>query len=297
MGRMPRIVWGRSVAGALTLACAFALMPRPAAGEDFDRTFAVRPGTGLDVRLFGGEVIVRASDRGTVRIRATHFKTDSIDARLAGSTLAVRARAKVGSPHAIDLAIDVPSWMPVTIAGTYVDVSVSGSRASVSAETVRGDVRVTGGKGGIVLKTIEGEVTLEDAAGRASLTAVNNGIRVRGFEGDLVAVTVNGAVRLDAVRSPSVDVGTVGGDISWTGPTTPSGRYQFATHTGDIDVSLGRDPSATVSVRLFDGQFRSAFAGEHSEAPEGRKRFTVNLGDGAARLDVETFRGTISLRR
>jgi len=286
----------RRAAGVLLLGCAFAAMPGRAAGEEFDRTFAVRPGTGLDVRLFGGEVVVRASDRDTVRIRATHFRTDEIDARVAGSTLAVRAKAKVGSPHAIDLAIDVPSWMPVAIAGTYVDVSVSGTRASVSAETVRGDVRVTGGRGGIVLKAIEGDVTLEDASGRASLTAVNNGIRVRGFEGELVAVTVNGAVTLDAVRSPSVDVGTVGGDISWTGPTSPSGRYQFATHTGDIDVSLGRDPSAMVSVRLFDGQFRSVFAGS-ADARPGRRRFTLNLGGGAARVDVETFRGTISLRQ
>jgi hypothetical protein len=287
----------RRAAAMLLVACLCGVLaPRGAAGEAFDRSFTVRPGTRLDVRLFGGEVVVRAWEQDRVRLRATHFRTDAIETRLEGSTLAVRPRAKVGSPHAIDLTIDVPSWMAVSVSGTYVDVSVTGSRADISVETVRGDVHVSGASGVISLKAIEGEVTLDQAAGRATLTAVNNGIRVGRFEGELVASTVNGAVTLEDVRSASVDVGTMGGDISWNGPMTASGRYQFATHTGDIDVALGREPSAAVSVRLFDGQFRSAYAVKTPDAGEKRKRFTFVLGGGASHLDLETFRGTISLR-
>ncbi len=287
----------RTAAAIILIACAGGLFAaRSAAGAEFNRSFAVRPGTRLDVRLFGGEVIVHAWEQDRVRLRATHFTTDTIDARIDGSTLAIRARAKVGSPHAIDLTIDVPSWMALSVSGTYVDVSVTGSRADVSVDTVRGDVHVTGTAGAISLKTIEGDVTLEKAAGRATLTAVNNGIRVVGFDGELVASTVNGAATLEAVRSASVEVGTVGGDISWNGPMNPSGRYQFATHTGDIDVSLGRDPSAAVSVRAFDGQFRSAYPVKTPEAGGQRKRFTFVLGSGTAHLELETFRGTISLR-
>jgi hypothetical protein len=74
------------------------------------------------------------------------------------------------------------------------------------------------------------------------------------------------------------------------------GRYLFATHNGDIDITLpGRD-DATVSVRAFDGQFRSSLPVKLPDEGARRRRFSFVLGSGAARLDLETFRGTISLR-
>lgn len=274
---------------------AILLLAAPAAAEDYDKSFPAPAGTRLQVRLFGGEVVVRAGDRNSVRLRATHFRTDSIEVQRQGSVLSVRARSRVGPPHAIDVTLEVPAWMPLSIAGTYLDITIAGSRASVSAETVRGDVRLNGGAGSISLKSIEGEVILEGAQGHTTLTAVNNGIRVKGLDGDLVAETVNGSVSLDGVRSRSVDVGTVSGDISWTGALRAAGRYQFATHGGDIDITLDAHPDATVAVRAFEGRFHSGYPAAGQPGGEGTRRRFV-LGAGSARLDLETFRGTISVR-
>jgi len=282
---------------ALLFLCGCFMVATAAAGAEFDRTVAATPGSRLDVRLYGGEVIVRAWDRNQVRVRATHFRTDEIDLRRIGQVVQFRAHSRVGSPHAIDVQIDVPVWMGVAIAGTYVDVSVSGTRATVKAETVRGDVAVKGGAGHIALKSIEGDVVLDGGEGRAELSAVNNGVRVTGWKGDLFAETVNGSVTLESVQSTSVEVGTVGGDIRWDGPMTSQGHYQFATHDGDIDVTLGERDNAAVSVRSFDGRFRSAFPVKVPDEPARSRRFTFVLGTGAARLDLETFLGTISLRR
>lgn len=267
----------------------------PAAAAEFDRVVPVQPATKLDVRLFGGEVVVRGWNRNEVRVRATHFRTDVIELTSAGRALSVRARARVGAPHAIDLTLDVPAWMAVSVAGTYVDVVVAGTRAPVSAETVRGDVRVSGGRDRLTLKTIEGRVSLEDAEGVATLTSANNDIRVARFTGDVVATAVNGSVKFEQVVSRSVDAGTVDGDISWDGALAPGGHYQFATHGGDVDVVLQGTPGATVTVRAFDGRFSSLLA------PPGsgpwRRRSSFVLGAGASRLDLETFRGTMTLRR
>ncbi len=281
----------------LLLLCACLMVAAATAGAEFDRTIAAPRGSRLDVRLYGGEVIVRAWDRNDVRVRATHFRTDEIDLRLIGRIVQVRARARVGAPHAIDVEIDVPAWMDVAVAGTYVDVSVSGTRAAVKAETARGDVTVKGGAGNIALKSIEGDVVLEGGEGRADLSAVNNGVRVTGWKGDVFAETVNGGVTLQNLESASVEVGTVGGDIRWDGPMASQGRYQFATHDGDIDVTVGDRDNATVSVRSFEGHFRSALPVKVPDEGARRRRFSFVLGTGAARLDLETFRGTISLRR
>jgi DUF4097 and DUF4098 domain-containing protein YvlB len=178
-----------------------------------------------------------------------------------------------------------------------VDVTVNGVRSSITAATVRGDIRVKGGSGSVTLKSLEGDVLLEDAEGRATLTAVNNEIRVNGLSGDLLAETVNGSVRLQGVRARSVSVGTVGGDIAWSGPLEDAARCQFATHAGDIDVTLDARPNATVAVRAFEGAFNSSYAAPRPPDGAQSKRFRFVLGSGAAQLELETFRGTISLRR
>ena len=271
---------------------------RPVAGaSEFDRTVPVRPGMRLDVRLFGGEIIVRAWDRDMVRVRATHFSTDTIDVRTEGPAVAVRARARSGTPHAIDFVIDVPDWMAVSLAGTYLDIRVDGTRADVSAETVRGDVRVTGGEGRLVLKSVEGEVVIERGRGRAEVRSVNNAVRVLGMEGDLVAETVSGSVKMQGVDGRSVVVSTMSGDISWDGPLAPSGRYQFATHDGDLDVTLPDTAAANVSVRSFDGEVHTTFPVKLPDGTSGRKRFGFALGNGGPVLELETFTGTISIRK
>lgn len=281
----------------LLLVSAGLLMATGARAEDFDRTVRVAPGTTLDLRLYGGTVTVRGWDRDAVRTRATHFRTDAIDVRTAGAAVVVRAQARLGRPHAIDFDIDVPTWMSVAITGTYLDITVAGTRASVTAETVRGDVRVTGGAGTLTLKSIEGQVSLEGGEGRADLVAVNNGVRVNGWKGDLLVETVNGGVTMRGVQSTAVEVGTVGGDVSWNGSMSDQGRYQFATHNGDIDVALSEGDNAAVSVRAFEGRFSSAFPVKMPDARALRRRYTFVLGTGAAHLDLETFGGTISLRR
>jgi hypothetical protein len=286
------------MATLLLLGCACGLRAaRGAAAAEFDRVVPVTPGTRLDLRLFGGGVVVRTWNRDAVRVRATHFTTDAIDVTTANGAVVVRAHAEVGPPHAIDVTVEVPRWMPLVIAGTYIDIAVTGSRASVSAETVRGDVRVTGGVGRISLKSLKGVVVLEGAEGNASLTSVNDAIHVNRLVGDLVATTVNGSVSLDRVESRSIDVGTVDGDIRWNGTTAAAGHYQFATHGGDIDVTLAGRADAAVSVRPFDGQFRTTYPVKVPGGSAGNKPFGFVLGPGSARLELETFRGTISLRR
>ncbi len=265
-------------------------------GADFDRTFAAARGTRLEVRLFGGEVVVRGWDRDAVRVRAVHFSTDVIDVRSGGPVFRVGAHALRGLAHAIDFQIDVPAWMAVDLSGTYLEISVEGTRADITAETVRGDVNVKGGAGILLLKSVEGEIVLDQAQGRATLSSVNNGIRVTGLRGALLADSVSGTVRLQGIASSSVEVSTVSGDIRWDGEMAAGGKYQFGTHDGDVDVMLADPTNATVSVRPFNGRFRTMFPLKVPEEAGRRQRFSLVLGTGAARLDLETFSGTITLR-
>jgi hypothetical protein len=273
------------------------LVAGSAGAEQFDRTVPASRDTNLKVRLFGGQVIVHAWDKDAVRVRATHFATDQIEVRAEGRTIGVGARARLGTPHAIDFTIDVPAWMAIDLAGTYLDISVEGTRAAISAQTVRGDIEVKGGAGTIVLKSVEGEVVLEGALGRAELSSTNNGVRVTALDGDLLAETVSGSVTLRGVAASRVDVSTMSGDIDWDGTMKEGGQYLFATHDGDMDVRLAERASATILVRAFEGDVRSTFPLQLPDAAARRKGFTFVLGSGASRVELETFRGVITLRR
>jgi DUF4097 and DUF4098 domain-containing protein YvlB len=289
---MPQVLRLRNV--ALLSALLLAACPWPGRAAEFNRTLPVAPGMRLDVRVFGGEVVVRAWERNEVRVRASHFSSDEIELQADGRAVQVRARTRAGAPHGIDLDIDVPSWMAIGVAGPYVDVVVNGIRADVTVETVRGDIRVQGGDGTIALSTIEGQVVLENARGHARLRAANDGIRVTGFEGALNAETVNGSVRLRQVAAPDVDVSTMGGDILWEGPLSVDGRYQLVTHSGDIDVTVSSSTSATIIVHAPDGHVHSQFPQPLRADPDHRA--TLVLGSGRSQLGLESFNGIISLR-
>jgi DUF4097 and DUF4098 domain-containing protein YvlB len=92
-----------------------------------------------------------------------------------------------------------------------------------------------------------------------------------------------------------VDANTVNGDISYEGTIRPNGRYRLATHNGDVTVVVPDGADALVSVSTFQGDFASDFPITLRE--RHGKRFEFTLGKGSARLELESFQGTIELRR
>ena len=285
--------------GALVLSLCLLIPAAPGvagAGERVTKVVPVSRGARLEVRIYGGEVVLRGGARDEVRVRAERFGTDELLVNRNGDVLEIGVRHDRGPAHAIDLELDVPEWMPLSVKGTYLDISATGSHAGVVAESVRGDIRLRDCTGSLKVSAVDGSVNVEASGGQAEIHAVNNEVRVTGFRGALTVDSVNGAVTLKRVESSAVTVGTMGGAIDWDSPLASGGRYQFATHEGDIDLRLGTEASAAVSVRLFDGQFRSDFATGLAPDATRKKRFSFRLGSAAATLDLETFRGVVSLR-
>jgi DUF4097 and DUF4098 domain-containing protein YvlB len=262
-----------------------------------DQTVQVSKGTKLDVNNFAGDVIIKVWDRDAVRVEVTHSDRESVDIKQAEQTVTIRSRsARGGPPRSLDYAISVPSWMAVSVSGNYADVTMEGVGGDVSVETTRGDVIVRGGSGFVSLKSVQGEVTLEKAKGRIEVRAVNEGIRLADISGDLSAESTNGSIILDRIDSANVDLYTVNGNISYDGPIKEKGLYRLTTHNGLIAIAIPERVNATLVARTYNGSFRSSFP-IGGDPGERRKRFTVSLGNGSARVELESFGGTIALRR
>lgn len=276
---------------ATIVAAALTFSPRT------DTTLTVTPTEArLVVENFTGDVVIGTWSKNALRIEADHSSRSVVEIERDGSTFTVKPRTRSGAPTTVDFHITVPAAMAIVINGVYADVNVEGTRGDVSVETVRGDVSVTGGAGHIALKSVEGDVALEKGRGRAELSSVNSGVTVKGLDGDLTAETVNGEIVLEDVRGASVEASTVNGDVLYDGELRDGGHYQFTTHNGDITVALSAQPSASVSVTTYSGDFDSSFPVKVVSSHHNRRmRFT--LGSGAAELELESFQGAIRLEQ
>ena len=262
-----------------------------------DTTFAVKQGTRLEVDNFGGSVTVHAWGRDAVKLEANRPNQSRIEVSEDEGVLSLRSIGRMGVPGTIEYTLQVPRWMELRIAGVMNDVSVDGVEAPLKIGTVKGDVAVRGGKEFLELQTVQGVVKVEHARGRVTASSVNEGITLDDVEGEIQAETVNGLVRLVRVRSRQVDCSSVNGSLEYEGEIQDGGHYSFTTHNGDITVVLPGKPSADISVSTFNGGFESGFPVTLSRGTHHSRRFRFTLGSGGADLELESFQGTIRLRR
>lgn len=264
--------------------------------QDTDTTFAVMRGARLDVEDFSGDVVIEVWSRDAVRIQADHGVRDRIAIQTAGSVVSVRAESRRGMPHSVDYRIQVPAWMRINVNGVNSEITVNGVEGDVTAHTVNGDVNVRGGSGNVSLHSVNGDVSLARARGRIQAESVNGDVDLADLTGDVTAETTSGDVRLVRVDGSTVQASTVSGDVDFSGPIRDQGRYRFATHSGDVTVTVQDGANVTVSVATFSGEFESEFPLTLT-GPQRGKRFQFTIGTGSARLEVESFSGTITLRR
>ena len=296
-----------ALAAALaTPAAAQTAAPPPASRSKTDQTVAVQKNMRLSVDNFAGSITVRTWEKDAVRVEAEHSLRDRVNIRPTEAVLRVSTSSERGPSRTVDFTLTVPRWLPLNLNGTYVDIDLDGMQGEVTAETVGGDVRLKGGAGTVTLKSVEGIIEVDGSKGRMTLNTVNEGVFVRDAAGEILAETVNGDLTLERIDSSSVDVATVNGDVTYDGTIRDGGSYRFATHNGDVEMRVPDQINATVFVRTYRGDFDSHFdvkvpetaaadSDDRRRRERRNRRFNFTLGSGAARLDLESFGGDISL--
>jgi DUF4097 and DUF4098 domain-containing protein YvlB len=261
------------------------------------QTVDVQKGTRLDLTNEAGEVVVKTWDRDAVRIHATHSSRSHVRISPQAQVLVV-ASTYQGIPTSVDYDISVPAWMDIRIDGQYCFVDITGVAGNVSIETMRGDIMLRGLGGIVSAKSVEGRISVDGGKGKITVSTAEDHIDVTNASGEISAESIDGDVKLTNVQASAVEISTVDGDIAFSGPLTSSGRYRFATHDGDITLEIPESTSATFGVRLYDSD------GPHSSLPlkavgevrRGR-RATYTLGTGAAQVEVESFDGSLHIRK
>jgi DUF4097 and DUF4098 domain-containing protein YvlB len=264
--------------------------------QQIDSTVPVERGQRLEVDLYAGDVTVKTWPKNTVRVVADPDGRGRVEIERSATSVSVRTTGRRGPPPSTDIEITVPTWMALDISGVYTDITITGTRGSITAETVQGDVSADGGEGLVSVKSVQGSVSVTGAKGRIEANSVNADVELRRSTGEISTETVNGSIELEGTDATTLTATSVNGDLAYDGPLHAGGRYALSTHNGDITVVVAEKASAAVSVSTFNGEFESDFPVTLTETRKG-KRFNFTIGSGTAQVTLESFQGTISLVR
>jgi hypothetical protein len=104
---------------------------------------------------------------------------------------------------------------------------------------------------------------------------------------------------MTGIQSKSVEATTTNGNIIYEGTLADGGMYTFTTHNGDLSLGIPDTSSATFTVRTYNGEFRTDLPLEGMSREDMRrgKRVTMTLGKGSADVTLESFGGSIRVRK
>ncbi len=261
------------------------------AATSTERTIEAQKGARLEVQTIAGGVVINTWTRNEVRVSAQHEEWQRIEIRQGAHTITVRD-TPLGR---VEYVISVPKWMAVGVRGARGAVSIEGTLADVTVQTVMGRISVRGGSGFVSLKSVQGGISLANTSARAELRTVNNSIRIADHTGGIVAETINGSIVANRVDSTDVDFSTINGRLYFEGSLREKGLYRLTSHTGGVSMAIPKDSDATIQARSYRGQIRSRLSFAADEAGDPRRR-TFTIGRGGARVELESFNGTISLQ-
>lgn len=283
------------LAGGLALTAAPHVEAQPIR-QRLDTTIAFTDGT-VDVRAVSGPITITTWNRKEAKISAWIERGD-IAAELSSSRIRLEAKSVRGRMGDHEFTLTVPVGTRVDAQSVSGDVTVRGTRADVAAEAVSGDVRVDEAEGRVDLTSVSGDIVAERVSGSLQVESVSGDVRLREAGGRVNGSSVSGSVDIDG-KLESLRLETVSGDLTYRGSMDPRGRYALQAHSGEITLVLPADARADVTAKTFSGELDSEFpmtmGGDGSRTRRDRMRFS--LGGGGATVDLETFSGTITLRK
>lgn len=276
------------------------------------RTVTPGPGSTLEIDHVNGHVRVRAGARSDIAIVATFRvsgRTRESAEQVANAmrlvlTTGTTVRTRIESPEwgrshtdvgfAVDLDVEMPARMPVTVTNRFGQTTIGGLKApltvnsgngrllvedvearaslrnrfgAIDVRRLTGDVEITGDNGSIVADTISGSVTVHSRFGSVTLSSVGRQATVDGMNGAIVIRDVRGGVTVSSNFGP-VQMERIGGRVAIKAGNGNvrvlgiGGGASVETRFGSVAL---RDVTGPVDVRGTNGGIDVSLSGKTCE--------------------------------
>jgi DUF4097 and DUF4098 domain-containing protein YvlB len=296
--------------------------------DKVSHTIKVGDNASLDLSHLAGDIRVTAGSATDIRIEATkrarHRDPEQarrmlgalrVDINNFGNRVEVRTiyprRGSFGNnaSASVDYLIAVPAGAAVALKSIAGSISVTNIKGEVRAETVSGDVTLTGTPNVSMGKTISGDVVARDIGTQTTLvlstvsgSVLGTGLRVRAIE----AGSISGNVRLIGTQVERLEARSLSGDIEFDAPLTKGGRYEFASHSGNVRIVIAGHAGFELDADTFSGSVRSDVPvtlrtlgrTEQSRRTERSHRaIRGTFGDAGAFLSVRSHSGSVVIAK
>jgi DUF4097 and DUF4098 domain-containing protein YvlB len=261
-----------------------------------DSTFAFDKRGTVVLSVGTGEIIVTAWNRDQVRVRArSERSTVRMDASPARVSLDI-ARSRGGDTR---FEVTVPVGVRVSARATSGDITITGTKGSVDANTQNGDINVEDVAERVDLRSMNGDILARTIGGNIEINTLSGEVMLTDVSGEVDATSVSGDLDLRNVVAKFVRARTTSGDVTYDGAVDPAGRYELGSHSGSVYLTIPQNTGALLTVATYSGAIESDFLitlkpGEHGIGAS--KRFTFEIGKGDSRISAESFSGDITIR-
>jgi DUF4097 and DUF4098 domain-containing protein YvlB len=266
--------------------------------RSIDTTFRMDKGGVVDLETAFGAIIVTGSTGNDIRVRAT-AGNGRVRLRASSTLVTLRATPEHGGVGDVRFEVTVPAGVRVLMHTASGAVTATGVRGDVEIESISGDVRIEDITGLATIEAVSGEIVAARLTGGARIEATSGDVRLTGAAGDISVENTSGTTTLTGIRSGLVRAESVSGDVRFEGTVESEGRYEFASHSGSIRLTLPPTAGAVLTLSTYNGSINSDFPITLQQTASGSrdKQLQFRLGSGSARLTAESFSGNIFITR
>ena len=200
-----------------------------------------------------------ASPAGLDRLRV-HFTA------FASGEIAVETRVDLGGREralpliasGIDLVVEVPPDLEVSVKTFGGSISASGLRSATRLETTGGRIQISDIRGRVTTRQLRGGQSVAAVDGDVELDGVEGQMRLERVGGERVeARIVDGDIRAEDLRSDQVHLASTLGDVVLVGIIRPHGHYDLRSYEGEVRLGVTGAP-AGFELRARSGQTMSS---------------------------------------
>jgi len=281
------------------------LFASAASAQNFDRpqridtTLTLERNGSVSVSIYSGHVNVVGTSGSQVRIRGT-AESDELEIRDRAGSISVSLEPDRGHGGRVELEISVPIGTNVNLESFSAPLTVRGVKGEVTLEALSGNLQVSDAVGPVSAEAVSGDVDIGKVDGNVRAESVSGSIAIADVSGEIATETVSGRINMLRAKSKSARAETVSGSVGYSGTIDPMGNYVFKTHSGRLTLGIPPNASAALSLETFSGTVDSDFpvTMETTRGQVGHEsKFQFKIGDGRARVILETFSGNITIQR
>jgi len=264
----------------------------------------------LEVNNVRGEVDIRTWDRNELELRGNLGSGSTLEVSGSGASVSVEVKTPDsgrswfwggnGPREDTRLEIRVPKGISPGVHVVSADVTIDGldGGREVEVESVSGDIRLGSRAQRWELHSVSGDIHASGSAQRGSFETVSGDIHAEGVSGDISAESVSGDAHVDTSAPISEFKGnSVSGNITITGALAARGRIKIESMSGDVQVSLRGEPSASIEAETFSGSVNSDFGRVDREEFGPGERLRTRVGGGEGDIDLKSFSGDVTIRK